>query len=1734
MQHCVLITGATGFIGSEFLRRLLLWDPHCQVILLIRDGTQGQSQTAAQKFDTLAQELFRELSDPKPVLNRLSFLACDLKDPHLGLSEADYETLARKVSAIYHLAADVRFDQPLDQARISQVLSTKNLCELAKAAQQSGSFLGFHYLSTFTVAPIDPSGQAQELPPTFPREFKNTYEQTKVEAEAVLIEQSHFIPVVIYRASMVGGDSKTGWTPKLDSFYLGVRFFLYEVVGKINPIVLPQGSRIDAVTVDWVTNALFVLRTRPVHPGFQIYHLTSGHQATRLQEGLSRCAQVFQAHAQRSRLQVPPQPEWQEIPDVKPEEFKASLAQADPILRESWQVFMRLLPYAFDPYVYDNSQLREALKDSGLEVPNIRDSLPVLVDFCIRTQWGRLKEPRPPLGSCPFAPPLPPPLAASKVSSNGSRAPRSAPEPKNEPIAIVGLGGRFPQALNLRAFEQNLRSARRTLSPHAWKDWEQAFFDRMGFEKSKIGPTPARPMKWGGFLDPLNLDPEIFKIPPLTVQAMDRIQKLVLLTAHQALSDIPPSGLPPLKTAFVLGCSQSFLQVDDLQNQQLGFRLIGSLLKSQSSLGLPRFSPEELSHLDQLMAPPSIACTEDSLAGGLLNVAVGRVMSHFDFHGPSYVVNSGHSSTLAALDHAITLLRTDGAEAVITGGAHTLIDPLDWFLLFLEERLGGAPNSPFSGSGILPSEGCGLFVLKKLSSALQAGDPIWGLIRGLGQSSSGRSFGIEETSPQALISAMQSALHQAQSDPQQIHHLETQGSGVPWEDQAERQALESVYGKHPDLQLGHLASQHGFMAGAHAAASLAKVLLAFNQDVWFPELPPASPLPFSWVTDHPRSHGESPDKPIQAALSSFGGWGSAYHLIIEKWNPKNFVLKNRWSSLEQRPKQKPTPIAVIGYGANLPGSSNPENFWENLVSQKSFIAPLSDSFYAEHKELFVHSQKHPNAPTNLALSRADQAALTWTPTLPELGLGIPPSVLSILDPIQRQFLDSTLQSLKHWGLGTSKNPFGLPPGSSPELSTLPIDEILIGESKSCNQAGWMLSLQILLFRLEFYLPQVKVISITEKEALFQSLISQLGLKSLFPSEESLASLQFHSVVARVAKTLDLQKGSFSTLDAACASSLAAIGAAMHSLQMRKHRVILAGGAGVSLTPGTQILFSQCHALSPDGSRPFDTQANGILLGEATATLILKRLDDALLDGDPVHAVLLGIGASSDGRGHSMMAPDVFGQTLAMRRALESAQGSADQIQYVECHATGTPVGDSIELSALSEVYGPRSSPPLLIGSVKSQVGHTLGAAGAVALLKVILGLKKKQIPPMRVENAVHPALQLEARGLEVAQNLIPWAPGHQGSNRQAAVHAFGFGGTNWSLIVGEKPIQPHFSPSRRKTHRRKPRIAFLFPGHGSPYPDMGRAFYERFPVFRRTIQEANSVLEPLLGQTVEKLVFTSWSSRESVQKNLLETHMVQPVLLTFNLAYYRLLRELGVSGDVYLGHSVGEFAACVAGGMMPFEEALVATYQRGWIFKSHQNQGRDTGRMMAVFCSAPQTQAILQGSQPLSAQTTLAVKNCSTQTVIAAPTELITPLRLLFSQHKIDSEPLGIHVAWHSPLAKALGEDQARMAFDQLPITSPRVSVMSNLTQLDYRQSSSLSSEVRQNLVNQIGSPMNWTQCIESLFHQGVRIWVEVGPKSILTRFTEKILESKPHHSFVSDSGMDSLRTLSTRIDRAT
>ena len=459
-----------------------------------------------------------------------------------------------------------------------------------------------------------------------------------------------------------------------------------------------------------------------------------------------------------------------------------------------------------------------------------------------------------------------------------------------------------------------------------------------------------------------------------------------------------------------------------------------------------------------------------------------------------------------------------------------------------------------------------------------------------------------------------------------------------------------------------------------------------------------------------------------------------YKSLMEKALIKLEALESKLNDLEY---QKNEPIAIIGMGCRFPGeANNPEQFWHLLRNGVDAITEVP----LDRWNIDEYYDPDPETPGKVYTRNA--GFLHDIDKFDPGFFGISPREALSLDPQQRLLLEVSWEALEYAGI--------------------------VPQHLENSQTG-----------IFFGITQTEYSRLRLADSNYHE---QLSIYDGTGNGLSFAS-------GRLSFFLGSQ-GPNMAIDTVCSSSLVAVHLACQSLRTTESNLAIAGGVNINLFPEVTIFLSRAKALSPDGRcKTFDASADGFSRSEGCGIVILKRLSDAIADGDKIWAVIRGSAVNHDGPSSGLTVPNQMAQEKLIRQALTNAKVEPTEINYIEAHGTGTSLGDPIEVGALASVLCPNrpQSNPLVIGSVKTNLGHLEAAAGIVGLIKVVLSLHYQEIPPHLHFSTPNAHIPWDEFPLVVPTSPTPWSPGEK--PRIAGVSSFGMSGTNAHVVLEEAPIQ---------------------------------------------------------------------------------------------------------------------------------------------------------------------------------------------------------------------------------------------------------------------------------------------------------------------------------------------------------
>ena len=804
------------------------------------------------------------------------------------------------------------------------------------------------------------------------------------------------------------------------------------------------------------------------------------------------------------------------------------------------------------------------------------------------------------------------------------------------------------------------------------------------------------------------------------------------------------------------------------------------------------------------------------------------------------------------------------------------------------------------------------------------------------------------------------------------------------------------------------------------------------------------------------------------------------------------------------------PLAIIGMACRFPGDAeNIEAYW-NLLSQGRMTVSEVPGDRWDWRRYY---SADPNTPGRASVRhgnflRQDIKAF-------DAGFfGISPREAEVMDPQQRLLLEVAWETIEHSGM------------------TL--------EQLSALRTG----VYVGAFTLD-------------------NLVGRMGGASRFHVGSHTAVGSTATILSnRISHAFNLTGPSLS-VDTACSSSLVAFHLACQALWLGDCAVALVGGVNVMLRPEYFIAMSKGHFLAPDGrSKTFDASGNGYGRGEGAGMVMLKPLSRAQSDGDRILALVRATGCNQDGRTEGITVPNGEAQRALIATVLTRAALSPNDIHYVETHGTGTALGDPIETSAIGAVLGQGRDQPLPVGSVKANIGHLEAASGVASLIKLVLCLRERQIPPVAGLTTLHPGIDFVGLNLLPPRKLLDLSSG----DLRMAINSFGYGGTNAHAIIESAPISTEvFSQTKetgwgilpisarsdaalvqlvqkwderlsdstqrfypllanaalRRSHHdfrvaftgtspdelrqaiqswlqakpraerplRDPRVVFVYTGMGPQWWGMARELLTRHPASQAIASEFDGYFKALSGKSlVEELL------REEPESRVSETLIAQTGNLLCQILVTQWLRSYGIHPAAMLGHSVGEVSTAWASGALSLEAAVRVGYHRARL----QAETAGQGGMLAIGMAEAEAMALIE---PFRGRIEIAAVNGPTAVTLAGDQDSLNELSGRLEVRGVFNRRLRVEVAYHSRYMDSILEPLRTHLADLKP-GDPIVPTWSTVT--GRHASEGLFNA--QYWCRNVREPVRFRAAIEEMHEQGYRLFLEIGPHSVLGGNIREIL----------------------------
>ncbi|TDR93911.1 acyl transferase domain-containing protein [Enterovirga rhinocerotis] len=818
---------------------------------------------------------------------------------------------------------------------------------------------------------------------------------------------------------------------------------------------------------------------------------------------------------------------------------------------------------------------------------------------------------------------------------------------------------------------------------------------------------------------------------------------------------------------------------------------------------------------------------------------------------------------------------------------------------------------------------------------------------------------------------------------------------------------------------------------------------------------------------------------------------------------------------QMRKLGQPSDVVVVGRSCRLPGAASVEDLWANLLAGRCSIGRVPDDRWALAKH--GHPRQREAGKSYVWSAGTIDDVWSFDPSV----FGMSPREAEQTDPQQRILLELTWEALEDAGIRRS------------DIAGTNVG-VFVGASS------------------------------TEYQNIRNADIASVDGYTATGGALSIVS-------NRISHAFDLHGPSF-TVDTACSSSLVALHQALSALRSGVIDTAIVGGVNVLLSPFGFILFSQASMLSPGGlCRTFDAKADGYVRAEGGVVLVLRSAAKAAADDNRVHSRIVASGVNSDGRTNGIALPSPYAQEQLLRDVYRRANIAPDDVAFIEAHGTGTRVGDPIEASVIGKVIGQGRSEKLLVGSIKSNIGHLEPGSGLAGVLKAMLALEHDRLPPSVNFDEPNPDIAFDELNLAVCTE--PTAIPRNGAVRYAGVNSFGFGGTNAHVVLADPlpaktkngkavryqsdlfPLsaatdaslrdlargyadtlattgidatseaaaaaahQRELLPERtviqwdsprdlvRKLQRfadkeadipgitrgavteAKAPVAFVFSGNGGQWPGMGRGAYATSRRFRETFDEIDAIFDSDFGWSVTEALLA-----EDLEQRLRLTHIAQPLIFATQISVARALRAEGLEPAFTLGHSVGEIAAAAVSGALTLRESIAVIQARS----TRQEIARDAGRMAVVAAQREQVEALCAEIGGL----TLAAENAPRAFTVSGLTESVEELIRVTRQRRIAARQLDLDYPFHCWL---IDDVRAPLIADLAPIEgrAPSIPMISTVTGdvvdgplgPDYWW-------------HNVRDPVLFATAAERAARLGARIFVEIGPRSILLSNLNEVLET--------------------------
>ncbi|MFL2860973.1 MAG: SDR family NAD(P)-dependent oxidoreductase [Pirellulales bacterium] len=1054
--------------------------------------------------------------------------------------------------------------------------------------------------------------------------------------------------------------------------------------------------------------------------------------------------------------------------------------------------------------------------------------------------------------------------------------------------------------------------------------------------------------------------------------------------------------------------------------------------------------------------------------------AARLVREALQLEGPYLVVDAACASSLQALAIAARALNAGSIDQAIVGGASYCKS--DSLVLFsAAQSVSNKGSCPFgkNADGLVTAEGYVALVLKTLSKAVEDGDRIRAVIRGIGVASDGKGKSLWAPRQEGQTLAVQRA-YPKKEDLSEIEYIEAHATSTQVGDATELGALAGLLSQHippnKKVPIGSVKANVGHTLETAGLASLVKVVLAMEHNL----IPPGTTADelndeFNW-RDGPFRVPKSTEKwkrredgkPRLAAVNAFGIGGLNVHLAIAE-HVESVKAVRPAGGRNQLVRDEP--IAIVGTGCVLPGALSVSEFEKMLAEGRSAIQAVLPERWSFERAIDPTGPKSWHAMAGLG-GFVEGFEYDWRRHK------VPPKQIAAANPLQFMLLEAADAALAGAGLKNET-------WDRTRVSVV-VGTMFGGDFSHDLQIGLRLPetaviLTDLLRRRGLSESQiVEVLSAYEKKVLerFPALVDETG------------SFTSSTLASRLTKSFNLMGGALA-LDAGDCSSTTAIAAAVDMLRDGSNDAVLcaAGQRYLDLVAYEMLSLRGSLALGPRTA--LDLDGEGRVPGEGAVVLVMKRLSDAQAAGDTIHGVIRDVCVSAGEQ------PEVTAARV-MNNVSESTQLPHEAVVTSEYSGVAHPERDKEVLKSLAARADTESVH--LVSSLDGQIGHLGAAAGAAGVLKLMNAVRSGSLPAagsISDELTVLDHLRVSSKScpLPVASTDGYRAGSLTEVNDDLIGHLVLDNGLSLSK---EGRHSSSMSPELQNNTRAQAntgRIAALFPGQGSQYTGMFQGLANETPEGQVVLAELDELARLCQAPTLAEV---AWKSPNKMGSGVWET---QWAMYLGDLFAWKVLKAMGFQPDCIASHSFGEFPALTAAGCWSEEIGFKATKARAEAVEQH---GPPDGAMLSILAGAEVVQSAIK---PFDSLVWRCAENAPEQTVVGGTSRAIDAVELLLEPTRTRAKRLAVPSPFHTPLLVQAAAELSR-TLDSLPIAESQCPLLSSTT----LHALSNPAEVRASLVRQMTETVRWVQVVKQLYEQGVRTFVEVGPGAVLSGLVRRIL----------------------------